>query len=327
VALRRGGIKAGDDFPRLAENACYSAGKEGIGNMILTMAMAAALAAQAAPANQAKPPRRARANLSQYFSADDYPPSALARSATGTVGFRLDIDAEGLVTRCTITRSSSDPALDSATCAILLGRATYEPARDAAGRAVPGKDEGRVTWRLPPPAPWIPFARVRTVSRLSADGAGGLSCTFTSNGVAQPDAAPSRCGMLAGAGADHVLRQVPAPSELIMVTVSGPADSGMEPAGEDEAGFGLLRYDMVSDYVIGQDGRVARCSIVRRTVAPNAPPAEIPEMCAPLPPGAPPMFEPSTDPAPRRARHRFALYAKGWIADQLAAPAPAPPRP
>ena len=152
--------------------------------MILTMAMAAALAAQA---NEASPPRRARANLNQYFSTDDYPPTAVARGAQGTVGFRLDIGADGAVTSCTITHSSNDAALDAATCAILLGRARYQPARDAAGRAVRGKDQGRVTWRLPAPED-EPFAELQAPARLeltvgtAADGRSVCSAKLDGGG-------------------------------------------------------------------------------------------------------------------------------------------------
>lgn len=260
---------------------------------------------------------------------------AVARGAQGTVSFRLDIGADGAVTGCTVTRSSNDAALDSATCAILLGRARYEPARDSAGRAIRGKDVGRVTWRLPPPVQGMPFARLRTVSRLSSNGAGELSCAFTADGVAQPDIGPSRCGMLAGTGADFFLRHVPAPIQVTLVSVIGPADAGIEAVGADETGYGVLQYDLVSDLVIGQDGRIAQCRMATRTIASPEPVVQAPDLCAPEPPGASPMFEPSAHPAPRRARHRYALYIKGWIADGQsparpapgAAPTPAPPRP
>jgi TonB family protein len=309
-----------------AEIACYFSGKGGIGStMILTMAMAAALAAQA---NQATPPRRARANLSQYFATDDYPPTAAARGAQGTVSFRLDIGADGVVTGCTITRSSNDAALDSATCAILLGRARYEPARDAAGRAVRGKDVGRVTWRLPPPAPGGPFVRSLTISRLRWNGAGQLDCIVTTDGVAETDVRPSDCGNLAGTGANEFLQGAPVPVEVTMVSVGGPADAGVEVAVADEAGYGALQYDLVSDLVIGQNGRVTQCRYVTRNIPSSSLFQDMPELCELPPPGAPPLFEPTTDPVPRRARHRFALYIKGLPVDwQTPASTPAPPRP
>ncbi|HVQ09884.1 MAG TPA: energy transducer TonB [Allosphingosinicella sp.] len=299
--------------------------------MILTMimTMAAALALQA---DQATPPRRARANLNQYFSTDDYPPTAAARGAQGTTGFWLSIGADGTVTRCTISHSSGDAALDAATCAILLGRARYEPARDAAGRAIPGKDWGRVTWRLPPPAPGGPFVRSVTISRLRSNGAGQLDCTVTTDGVAETDAGPTHCGALAGTGANEMLRRAQAPMEVTMVSVGGPADTGVETAGEDEARYGALQYDIVSDLVIGQNGRITQCSIVTRTIPPSSLFEDVPGLCELPPPGAPPLFEPATDPAPRHARYRYALYIKGRLVDWQTPGGPAvtpgpPPRP
>lgn len=294
--------------------------------MILTMAMAAALAAQTGPAaqvGQATPPRRAHAGLNQYFSSDDYPPNAVARRATGAVGFQLDIGADGAVTRCTITRSSNDAALDAATCAILLGRARYDPARDSAGRAVPGTDTGRVTWRLPPVTHGT-FGLMRTVSRLSSNAAGALGCVFTANGVAQADLGPSRCGMLAGTGAEDFLRDLPVPVEVILVSAAGPVEPGTEAVGADEAGYGVLQYDLVWDLAIGQDGRIAQCRVVTRNVAPATPLFLPPDLCEPAPAGSPPMFEPSADPEPRRARYRFALYLKGWPAGPAPTPTPTP---
>jgi TonB family protein len=294
--------------------------------MILTMAMAAALAAQT---GQATPPRRARANLNVYFSTDDYPPTAVARGAQGTTGFRLVIGADGAVTRCTITHSAGDAALDAATCAILLGRARYEPARDAAGRAVPGKDYGRVTWRLPAPEPGGPFVRSLTISRLRSNGAGQLDCTVTTDGIPETDVGPTRCGSLAGTGANEFLRGTPAPVEVTMVYAVGPADAGVEAAGADEAGYGALQYDLVADLVIGQNGRVTQCRYAARTIPSASMFQDMPELCELPPPGAPPLFEPTADPVPRRARDRFALYIKGLPEDfqgPAATPAP-PPRP
>src|SRR5205085_4337279 len=147
-------------------------------SMILTMMAAVSLATQTGGAHA---PRRARANLNQYFTTDDYPQEALARHGEGTTFFRIDIDAQGNVTRCVVTRTSGDAALDAATCSVLKGRAHYEPARDARGRAVPGKDEGRVTWRLPGSSPPTqgppPLILTRTLSRLHGDGNGALTCT------------------------------------------------------------------------------------------------------------------------------------------------------
>lgn len=275
--------------------------------------MMMALAAVAQSTDGAKPAERARANLGSYFSTDDYPPSAAARGAEGTVRFELEVGPEGLVSKCNVIASSGDAALDAATCSILLGRARYAPARDAEGRPVVGHDFGSVTWRLPPPLPGLPFARFATVSRLRSNGAGELSCLVTTNGVAEADAVPNYCGDLAYSGASEMLRQAPVPLEVTLVSVGGPADdAGVEAVGADEAGYGDLQYDYVSDLVIGQNGRVLECRVVSSNIPPSSLFGEPDELCELPPPGAPPLFEPATSPAPRRARMRTALYIKGW---------------
>ncbi|HEV7658207.1 MAG TPA: energy transducer TonB [Allosphingosinicella sp.] len=95
------------------------------------------------------PPRRARANLSAYFSSDDYPAAALRGNEQGTTGFSLIIGPNGRVTECAITSSSGHASLDQATCRILRSRARYTPARGPDGNPGSGTDSGRVTWRLP----------------------------------------------------------------------------------------------------------------------------------------------------------------------------------
>jgi protein TonB len=103
----------------------------------------------APPAPRIVPPQRARANLSSYFSEDDYPPGALRNNEQGTTGFSLTVGTSGRVEACTVTSSSGSSALDQATCRILRNRARYTPARDENGNPASGRDQGRVTWRLP----------------------------------------------------------------------------------------------------------------------------------------------------------------------------------
>lgn len=95
------------------------------------------------------PPQRARANLSSYFSTDDYPAAAIRIEAEGTTRFALTIGSDGRVTNCSVTGSSGNGALDAATCRILRARARYTPARDQSGGTTSGTDRGSITWRLP----------------------------------------------------------------------------------------------------------------------------------------------------------------------------------
>jgi protein TonB len=94
-------------------------------------------------------PRRAKADLLQLFSTDDYPMVAIRRDEEGTVAYRLSISRRGHVTECEVVSSSGSDALDRATCEILEGRARFEPARDAQGKRVTDEYTGRIRWELP----------------------------------------------------------------------------------------------------------------------------------------------------------------------------------
>jgi len=92
---------------------------------------------------------RAKANLPALFSSNDYPVEAIRNEEQGTVAFKLSIDRRGKVSRCDVTSSSGSPALDRATCSILVRRARYTPAMDAQGNRVPDEDSGKIRWELP----------------------------------------------------------------------------------------------------------------------------------------------------------------------------------
>jgi periplasmic protein TonB len=111
---------------------------------MIPLALIALAAAQ--PATAAPPPR---ANLGSYFTYSDYPRESVRNREQGTVSFRVEINPQGRVANCTVTRSSGFPRLDETTCRLLTERLHYRPARDAAGNPASGTDDGSVTWRLP----------------------------------------------------------------------------------------------------------------------------------------------------------------------------------
>jgi TonB family protein len=91
----------------------------------------------------------ARGDLRTLFSADDYPAAAQAAGEEGTVQVQLAVDQRGMVTGCTIMRSSGHSSLDNETCNILQQRARFIPAQDVNGVAVPDQvTSPPVTWRL-----------------------------------------------------------------------------------------------------------------------------------------------------------------------------------
>lgn len=88
-------------------------------------------------------------DIRAVFSADDYPAKAQRNGEEGTVQARLAVDTRGRVTRCSIIRSSGHASLDQVTCDILRKRASFIPARDANGKAVPDSVvTPPVVWRL-----------------------------------------------------------------------------------------------------------------------------------------------------------------------------------
>jgi protein TonB len=100
-------------------------------------------------------PARAKANLTSLFSDRDYPAAAVAAGEQGTVGFALEVGANGRVATCTVTQSSGSAQLDDTTCLLIRSRARFTPALDADGATVPDTIAGKIVWKLPgpPPAP------------------------------------------------------------------------------------------------------------------------------------------------------------------------------
>ena len=79
----------------------------------------------------------------------DYPTEALKHHWEGVAVAKLSISAEGRVTGCSILRSSGHQVLDDATCDLLVKRAIFKPARDAAGNPVASEfTTPPITWRI-----------------------------------------------------------------------------------------------------------------------------------------------------------------------------------
>jgi len=77
------------------------------------------------------------------------PSEALLHHEDGTVGFELDVDPQGRPTTCRALASSGSHALDVRTCEVMILRARFIPARDAAGHRAPDTVSARVRWVLP----------------------------------------------------------------------------------------------------------------------------------------------------------------------------------
>lgn len=100
----------------------------------------------------ASPPKPAKVPISEA----DYPEAASNAGVEGDVRFDLAIDAKGKVTGCAITAGAALPAgLAASSCAIATTRWRFAPARDDAGKKVPGRLSYSIAWRItgrcPPP--------------------------------------------------------------------------------------------------------------------------------------------------------------------------------
>lgn len=79
----------------------------------------------------------AMGDIRGLFFTDDYPTAALRKGEQGTVRTAIVIGADGRPKKCLVVQSSGSRILDEVTCEVIVDRARFEPARDAADVAVP----------------------------------------------------------------------------------------------------------------------------------------------------------------------------------------------
>jgi hypothetical protein len=87
-------------------------------------------------------------SISAWFSGVEYPHGPLERGEESEVTFRLLIDADGRVTKCTATSQYDAPQFNTAVCDALKGRAHFSPAELQDGTKVPSYYTNRVVFRL-----------------------------------------------------------------------------------------------------------------------------------------------------------------------------------
>lgn len=90
-----------------------------------------------------------RNDVARWVTTEDYPTADVRAGHTGSVHFRVAIDASGRVSDCTILQSSGYPGLDAATCRNVSKRARFDPATDSAGERVAGTYSGSIRWVIP----------------------------------------------------------------------------------------------------------------------------------------------------------------------------------
>jgi len=112
--------------------------------------MALLMLAQAVIA--ATPPQPKKLILDQ----DAYPEAARNAGVEGDIAFDLAIDAKGVITGCTVTKGTDQPSnLAADACALARANWKFLPARDEAGKKVPGTVHYAIAFRIsrrcPPP--------------------------------------------------------------------------------------------------------------------------------------------------------------------------------
>lgn len=100
------------------------------------------------PAPPPPTPYKTKGNPAGWVSTNDYPARALRENREGATAFRLEFDATGKPTNCTVTRSSGSPDLDEATCSNLMRRARFTPGQ-VNGQPVAGAYVSSVRWVIP----------------------------------------------------------------------------------------------------------------------------------------------------------------------------------
>jgi TonB family protein len=94
-------------------------------------------------------PATIRGGVVSLFGTNDYPSAALSRNEQGTSSVRFWVGVDGRVSDCKVVVSSGSTSLDAQTCAIILKRARFEPARTASGEPVASIVFQRMRWELP----------------------------------------------------------------------------------------------------------------------------------------------------------------------------------
>jgi hypothetical protein len=89
-------------------------------------------------------------NMSDWFTANDYPPAMTVRGQQSDVKVRLLLDATGRVTKCTSLSHFKEKSFDQVVCDKFMKRARFEPAELADGTKVPSYYVNHVIFRMSP---------------------------------------------------------------------------------------------------------------------------------------------------------------------------------
>jgi TonB family protein len=99
-------------------------------------------------------------DMREWAGPSDYPESEWKAGAEGTVTLRVEVDAQGRITRCTVVRATAPGSLQALACTLLSARGKFRHALSATGKPVASEVRMSVWFELPrpkdqilPPAP------------------------------------------------------------------------------------------------------------------------------------------------------------------------------
>ncbi|WBY09007.1 TonB family protein [Sphingomonas sp. 7/4-4] len=167
-------------------------------------------------------PLRLKSAPGSWVTSADYPPKAVAKRKSGKVHFTLTIDTTGKPDSCHITWTSGFAELDQYSCALLLARARFSPARDAAGNPIRATFSSKFGWEMPnnPNPQDVPgIDLVVEVAKLPAGYVKPALARvhFTKSGKPDSCRVEATSGNVAidKAACEQVMLQAPAPTEGI----------------------------------------------------------------------------------------------------------------
>ncbi|MFM6933079.1 MAG: energy transducer TonB [Novosphingobium sp.] len=237
-------------------------------------------------------PASPKGNPGYWATTADYPSAALREEITGVTRFRLTVGIDGRVSQCEVTQSSGSAILDATTCSLVVRRARFNPATDAAGNLAIGTYSTAVRWVIPvdmPPEPGtftITFevgadgtlSKCRVKSSIDDDYDGAPACPVEQFDEGFKDSAGKR-----------VARRVTVRDDVTIATA--PAEPlSRTPAPRRWRGDRALPLagTRVTEAIIEVDGTVSDCRIVKVTGPMTA------------------RFEPGTNDCPKRFERGYA---------------------
>lgn len=90
---------------------------------------------------------RVKNNREARITQADYPISSWQNDEEGRVRYRIDIDADGNATDCSIIETSGSTALDAKTCEVVVARTEFTPAMEDKDTPIAGSLTRSYSWR------------------------------------------------------------------------------------------------------------------------------------------------------------------------------------